>query len=536
MRFHRLPLGIGLSLGILVSTSFGAAPAPKPTPSAKPAPGAAAKPAPSASAAKAATASAARAAPAGEASVEMELLPSGAMERLGGYRPQQLKLAGAKPASVKTAPELSNPALWGEIRFGGRRFAVALDEPAGQDAKLYVDSNGDGDLTNDPETKWEKKEVAGQAGPLTQYSGSFQLPLPSDGGEPALVSLGAYRFDPKDPPRPQLKTTLLYYSDYAYAGEVTLNGAKYKAMLADDNATGRLAPPAKGGAQDAAAGAENAAATEKAAATGAAAGSAGPVTSRFLIDINGDGKFHPRGESFEFAKPFNVKGTTWDLAAPKSSGEPFAIVASSRKVAEVPLPPNHTVGAKITPFTAKRMDGKTVNFPADYKGKVVLLDFWATWCGPCMAEVPSLVQTYTTHRPNGLEILGISLDQPNAAKQVKSVTAEHGMTWPQVYDGRFWKAEVAQKYGIESIPAAFLVDGDTGEILATGGALRGARLEETIGKALEKKSPGSKPAAEAPAAEAPAAEQPAAAPAAAEQPAAEPAAEPAPKQGEAVPF
>ena len=52
---------------------------------------------------------------------------------------------------------------------------------------------------------------------------------------------------------------------------------------------------------------------------------------------------------------------------------------------------------------------------------------------------------------------------------MKGVTAENGMTWPQVYDGKFWKAEVAQKSGIDSIPAAFLVDGDTGEILATGG-------------------------------------------------------------------
>jgi len=100
-----------------------------------------------------------------------------------------------------------------------------------------------------------------------------------------------------------------------------------------------------------------------------------------------------------------------------------------------------------------------------------------------------------------VEILGISLDQPKAANQVKAVTAEKGMTWPQVYDGKFWKAEVAQKYGINSIPAAFLVDGDTGEILAAGGSLRGDNLAATLKKAVEKK--GAKPDAQTAKAEEP---------------------------------
>jgi peroxiredoxin len=101
--------------------------------------------------------------------------------------------------------------------------------------------------------------------------------------------------------------------------------------------------------------------------------------------------------------------------------------------------------------------------------------------------VPSLTKAYQEYHPKGIEILGISLDQPNAADKVKQVTADNNMPWPQVYDGKFWQAEVAQMYGINSIPAAFLVDGDTGIILASGNSLRGPNLEKSFQEAIEKK-------------------------------------------------
>jgi len=103
-------------------------------------------------------------------------------------------------------------------------------------------------------------------------------------------------------------------------------------------------------------------------------------------------------------------------------------------------------------------------------------------------EVPGLVKAYHEYHPEGIEILGISLDQANSAEKVKTVTAEQGMTWPQVYDGRFWHAEIAVKYGVNSIPGAYLVDGDCGVILAAGALLRGAQLVESLKAALASKS------------------------------------------------
>jgi thiol-disulfide isomerase/thioredoxin len=399
------------------------------------------------------------------AEVKMDLLPSGATPKLGAYRPQLLKLSADKPDELKKAPDLAAP-LFGAIHFGDKSYLVVLDEPEGKDATLYVDANANGDLTDDPACTWTKKVVKGRNGiDLTMYNGSFKLPLQT-GDKPAMVSLSAYRFDKNDPQRAALKTTFLYYSDYAHDGEITLAGAKYHAMLTDDMASGDFR-----GKKD----------------------SPNGSGVRLLIDLNGDGKFSPRGEMFDAAKPFNIKGTSW-VIADLTAGGAFKIVKSAVAVAEVLPPPDNSVGKTITPFKATRMDGTAVNFPADYKGKIVMLDFWATWCGPCMGEVPGLVKAYNDAHPKGFEILGISLDQPNAADHVKSVTADKGMTWPQVYDGKFWQAEVAGLYGINSIPAAFLVDGDTGEILANGESLRGENLAKTLDDALAKKAEKKKPA------------------------------------------
>jgi thiol-disulfide isomerase/thioredoxin len=138
-------------------------------------------------------------------------------------------------------------------------------------------------------------------------------------------------------------------------------------------------------------------------------------------------------------------------------------------------------GAAFPDFSEQDIAGKPLSL-ANYKGKVVLIDFWATWCGPCRAELPNVVAAYQKYHGQGFEIIGISLDQDR--QKLVDYTKQMKMTWPQFFDGQGWGNKLAAKYGIDSIPATFLIDGN-GKII--GRDLRGSALEAAVAKALARK-------------------------------------------------
>ena len=139
------------------------------------------------------------------------------------------------------------------------------------------------------------------------------------------------------------------------------------------------------------------------------------------------------------------------------------------------------VGQKFTDFEMKTPDGKAVKL-SDYvgKGKVVLVDFWASWCGPCRREMPNLVEAYKKYRNKGFEIVGVSLDRD--AEAWKNGIEKLDITWPQMSDLKYWDCEGAKLYAVSSIPHTVLIGGD-GTILARG--LHGDEIQEKLAEVLK---------------------------------------------------
>jgi thiol-disulfide isomerase/thioredoxin len=146
-------------------------------------------------------------------------------------------------------------------------------------------------------------------------------------------------------------------------------------------------------------------------------------------------------------------------------------------------------------FTAA--DGREVDL-AELRGKVVLIDFWATWCAPCIEEIPTIKRVYENYHARGFEVIGITLENPRfapndsaerkqekldaARRRMLAFVQDKGMPWPQYFDGKWWKNDIARRYAIESIPAMFLLDQE-GRLVSTNA--RGERLEIEVKRLLK---------------------------------------------------
>lgn len=140
------------------------------------------------------------------------------------------------------------------------------------------------------------------------------------------------------------------------------------------------------------------------------------------------------------------------------------------------------IGAPAIVMTGTSFQGKKIQFPRDYKGKVVLLDFWAAWCNPCRMEMPNVIAVYNDLHKQGFEIIGISLD--NEKEKFQNFIRDNKMEWPQLYDGKYWQSDYAKLYAVTSIPAAFVID-KKGNIRFKN--VRGEQLRDAVRQLLDEK-------------------------------------------------
>lgn len=364
------------------------------------------------------------------------------------YRPIRCQL-GAKPKeTLKAEPKYqSKKPLYGVLKAGrgvDSLITVVVDEIDGEQSRIYIDRNNDENLTNDGNGEWTSSSTS------NHRLSKVRIELNYESGD-LPYTFNFYRF------KTRLRDLVLYYRDSYRSGELKIDGKSYAIGLLDDNADGRFDDLDNGA---------------------------------LIIDLNQDGKLQGRSDSAEYHKlgqPFNVHGTTLEIASLSPDGLNLTLRHSKAKVA---MKSFIAAGHPAPQFTAKDLQGKTIDLQAQAKeSKYILLDFWASWCGPCKKEYPYLRRLHAQYQNHGLRIIGVNLD----TKLEKAIEAANDeiLDYAHVFDGKGWKNEIAQLYRVRGIPATFLLDQDL-KIISKG--LRGSALEKRMRALL---GPGDEAAAAA---------------------------------------
>ncbi len=385
--------------------------------------------------------------------VRLELCSTRATAKLGSYTPWGATLSQDRPDAISDLPLNLNSPLFGQIRWGfndaAPNISFLVDQAAPGQWRLLIDSNRNQTLADEIAIECVKTtKVRDDGVEDVTYTAEALLPLSQSEAKAQII----LRWRGENP------TELNYHADYCRQGTITLGSRTFSAILQDASACGdfrgRDDPDHSG------------------------------ISLR--LDVNENEAFEHRGEQFDARKPFNIGGITYQIIDMAPDGSQFRVVQSDQVVGEIPPPPDLRPGRIAPSFKSVDIDGHPIAFPDDFRDKIVLLEFGATWCGPCKRAIPELQRMLETYDREHLAILGIALEPSKETDALRKVLVERRITWPHINDGQTWEGSLAQLYCPPGIPWFCLVDGDTQKILASGGLSNIQQIDSAIVDALNR--------------------------------------------------
>ena len=196
--------------------------------------------------------------------------------------------------------------------------------------------------------------------------------------------------------------------------------------------------------------------------------------------IDGNRNSYVALNAFRSVLGYDIDPTTAEPAFNKFSPELKATPLGKSIQTAIDGAKKSQVGTMATDFTQNDPSGKPIKL-SDFKGKYVLVDFWASWCGPCRRENPNVVKAYNTYKDKNFTVLGVSLDRPDGKEAWMKAIQDDGLTWSHVSDLKYFDNEASKMYGVQAIPFNFLVD-PTGKIVARN--LREEALQTKLAELL----------------------------------------------------
>ena len=331
------------------------------------------------------------------------------------FIPLHVKLMPEPMEKFLTLPPLQSPTpLFANLIAGNGLdsvITIIVDELPDGESRIFVDMNNNENLSDDTDGNWMEESPD-----MLRMRLVLQVEYMISGRR-VLKPYGMEFFRFKNRMRDVILVSRLGYS----IGTITLDGLKYTMAVSDDNCDAFY--------------------------------DIGHTT--LIIDRDRDGQLDGSLSSAEFFRPmepFHLRGKSYQMISVSPAGEQVVIGPSDFAVEpKAYLGPNFPA----IPISEKGLDGSNISLD-DFKGKILLLDFWATWCEPCRVELPLVQSVYEDFHDRGFEILGISLDEDEDL--LRTFLDENNMPWPQIFDGLGWNNHVAQKYRVMAIPTTYLLD------------------------------------------------------------------------------